>query len=362
MALLVTRLRAVLLVLLSLGLTLALGFGLPEVLKLFVRFLGFSGDSASYGIVLLYFVFVLCVAMPSIPRGTLPVEGKAVLITGCDKGFGFALAKHLHSLGFTVFAGCLLKDKNGDGAQELQRIESDRMRVLQLNVCSEEEVTKAVEYVKQHLQNPEKGLWGVVNNAGIATFGEVEFSSIDTYKMVADVNLWGTIRITKALLPLVRKAKGRVICIASVLGRIATPARSGYCVSKFGVEAFAGCLRQEMYHRGVKVITIEPGNFIAATGIYSREGVERQGEQMWEEASDVVRADYGKTHISQQVAKMKSYVTSGIKDMSPVLDAITDALRSKHPYTRYNPSDTYMWIKLQIASFLPSAISDWIYA
>lgn len=53
------------------------------------------------------------------------------------------------------------------------------------------------------------GLWAVVNNAGVSTFGEVEFTSMDTYKQVSEVNLWGTIRVTKAVLPLIRRAKGQ---------------------------------------------------------------------------------------------------------------------------------------------------------
>lgn len=54
------------------------------------------------------------------------------------------------------------------------------------------------------------GLWAVVNNAGVSTFGEVEFTSMDTYKQVSEVNLWGTIRVTKAVLPLIRRAKGQL--------------------------------------------------------------------------------------------------------------------------------------------------------
>uniref|UniRef100_A0A3Q3IZA4 glycogenin glucosyltransferase n=1 Tax=Monopterus albus TaxID=43700 RepID=A0A3Q3IZA4_MONAL len=141
--------------------------------------------------------------------GCMEVKGKAVFITGCDSGFGNALAKHMHKMGFTVFAGCLLKDKGGKGAKELEEFHSDRMKVVQLDVCSEEQVNQAVEYIKDNLEDSERGLWAVVNNAGMSTFGEVEFTSIDTYKQVSEVNLWGVIRVTKAVLPLIRRAKGK---------------------------------------------------------------------------------------------------------------------------------------------------------
>ncbi|KAM8905903.1 D-beta-hydroxybutyrate dehydrogenase, mitochondrial isoform 2-T3 [Lycaon pictus] len=181
-----------------------------------------------------------------------PVGSKAVLVTGCDSGFGFSLAKHLHSKGFLVFAGCLMKDQGGDGVKELDGLKSDRLRTIQLNVCKGEEVERVVEVVRSSLEDPEKGMWGLVNNAGISTFGEVEFTSMETYKEVAEVNLWGTVQMTKAFLPLIRRARGRIVNISSMLGRMANPARSPYCITKFGVEAFSDCLRYEMYPLGVK--------------------------------------------------------------------------------------------------------------
>lgn len=128
----------------------------------------------------------------------------------------------------------LSQDKGGEGAKELEEFHSDRMKVVQLDVCSEEQVKNAVEYIKDNLQESQRGklpflmhpepifkkmsslmglsdsgLWAVVNNAGVSTFGEVEFTSMDTYKQVSEVNLWGTIRVTKAVLPLIRRTKGK---------------------------------------------------------------------------------------------------------------------------------------------------------
>nr|XP_033814192.1 D-beta-hydroxybutyrate dehydrogenase, mitochondrial-like [Geotrypetes seraphini] len=350
-----------LLVLLSLLLTLLLGVGLPEGLTWLAGLLGLAETSVPRAVVLLYLAWVLGVAVPALPRGTVPVEGKHVLITGCDTGFGFALAKHLHAIGFTVFAGCLLKDKGGDGSTELQSMQSDRMNVFQLNVTSDEEVAQAVEFVKKNLQDPQRGLWGVVNNAGVSGFGDIEFASLDSYKEMADVNLWGTVRVTKAFLPLIRRAKGRVVNMASMLGRMAVPSRSCYCISKYGVEAFSDCLRQEMYRWGVKVAVIEPGNFVAATGILTRERIEIQADKLWKEASEIVQEDYGKDYFTRRVILMKSFVNSGLKDMSLVLNDITDALSSKFPYARYNPTETYWWVRLNIMSHLPAGIADWIY-
>ncbi|KAM4533655.1 D-beta-hydroxybutyrate dehydrogenase, mitochondrial [Odontesthes bonariensis] len=353
--------RVVLLVSFSVVLTVVLGFGLPALLNSAMRMLGLPETSVTECIVVLYVVFVLYAAAPRIPRGLVEVKGKAVLITGCDCGFGHALAKHMHKLGFTVFAGCLLKDKGGDGAKELEELNSDRMRVIQLDVCSDEEVNKAVEYIKDNLEDSQRGLWAVVNNAGVSTFGEVEFTSVDTYKQVAEVNLWGTIRVTKAVLPLIRRAKGRVVNLASMYGRMGNMLRSPYCVTKYGVEVFSDCLRYEMKAWGVKVSVIEPGNFIVATGILTRDIVATTANKLWTEAPSAVKEDYGKAHFEQHMALMRSYCNSGQKDLAPVLDDITDAILSKRPYTRYSPMEPHWWIRVQVMTHLPGAISDLLY-
>uniref|UniRef100_A0A3Q3VXG0 Uncharacterized protein n=1 Tax=Mola mola TaxID=94237 RepID=A0A3Q3VXG0_MOLML len=356
-----SALRAALLVSFSVLLTVVLGLGLPALLNAAMRMLGLPETSVTECIVMLYSLFVVYVAMPRIPRGLVEVKGKAVFITGCDSGFGHALAKHLHKLGFVVFAGCFLKDEGGEGAKELEEFYSDRMKVLQLDVCSDEQVSQAVEFIKDNLADAGKGLWAVVNNAGVSTFGEVEFTSIDTYKQVSEVNLFGTIRVTKAILPLIRRAKGRVVNLASMYARMGNIMRSPYCVSKYGVEAFSDCLRYEMKAWGVKVSIIEPGNFIVATGILTHDTVASTGNKLWNEAPLHVKEDYGQAHFKQRMALMRSYCNSGQKDVAPVLDDITDAIMSRRPYTRYTPMEPYWWIRTQLMTHLPAAISDFLY-
>ncbi|XP_041067214.1 D-beta-hydroxybutyrate dehydrogenase, mitochondrial [Carcharodon carcharias] len=351
-----------LMVLFSFLLTLGLGLWLPEILSAFVKLFGFKEDMVTHSIVLMYLLFVLYLAMPSLPRGgSVKVKDKAILITGCDKGIGFALAKHLHTKGFTVFAGCLLKDKNGEGAQTLEKMKCERMKVLQMNICTDEEVRQAVDFVKTQLKEPEKGLWGVVNNAGISTFGEVEFTSVEHYKEVVDVNLWGTVRVTKAFLPLIRRAKGRVVNVASMFGRMGKASHSAYCISNYGVEAFTDCLRYEQQRWGVKVSIIELGNYIAATGILTRDHVESIADRMWNEATKIIQEDYGKAYFDRQTMTMKSFCSSSSKDMSLIVDAIHDALTSVYPYNRYEPMDAYWWIRLHISAHLPTPIAYWLY-
>ncbi|CAL8312864.1 unnamed protein product [Merluccius merluccius] len=360
------RRGALLLLALSVLLTAALGVALPALLDALLgaaaRGVGLAGRSGTESIVLCYLLYVAYVAMPRLPRGVVQVRGQAVVITGCDSGFGNALAKHLHTLGFTVFAGCLLKDDGGKGAKELEEVRCDRMKVFQLDVRSEEQVSRAVDFVRENLADRAGGLWALVNNAGLSTFGEVEFTSMDTYQQVSEVNLWGTIRVTKAFLPLVRRAKGRVVNVAGMYGRMGHAMRSPLCVSKYAVEAFSDCLRYEMVPWGVKVSIVEPGNFMVATGTVSRDAASNTATKLWREAHAAVKEDYGKAHFDQQMALVRSACTAGERDLRPVLDDITDAILSKRPYTRYNPMEPYWWIRMQLITHLPAAVSDRLYS
>ncbi|XP_069753361.1 D-beta-hydroxybutyrate dehydrogenase, mitochondrial [Narcine bancroftii] len=356
-----SHLQVAAMVLFSFLLTLSLGWWLPEILLQLVKVFGCPEELVSHCIVLMYLVFVLCLVTPALPRGSVKVEDKTILITGCDTGIGFALAKHLHAKGFSVFAGCLLKDKNGEGAQILEKNKCERLKVLQMNTCSDEEVLQAVEFVRRHLRDPEKGLWGVVNNAGISTFGEVEFTSVAHYKEIADVNLWGTIRATKAFLPLIRRANGRIVNVASMFGRFGIAGLSAYCISNYGMEAFSDCLRYEQRRWGVKVSIIEPGNYLAATDILTHSHIESTAHRLWNETSEIVKDDYGKAYFDRQTITMKSFNSSSSKDISPIINAITDALTSRYPYCRYEPMDAYWWVRFHILTYLPTPIADWLY-
>ena len=110
-------------------------------------------------------------------------KDRAVLITGCDSGFGHLLAEKLHAMGFTVFA-CCLKHETSDVAVSLLKIGANtrRMHVIQMDVTSQEDVDRARKMVEAHL--PKKGLWGVVNNASRYRTGYLEWLPMETYETV----------------------------------------------------------------------------------------------------------------------------------------------------------------------------------
>ncbi|CAL1301441.1 unnamed protein product [Larinioides sclopetarius] len=145
----------------------------------------------------------------------LKPKGKAVLITGSARGIGNALAKHLDSKGYHVFASC--RDSNSSGADDLRKSCSCRLKVLQLDVTKDESVEKAVKFVKENLGACE--FWAIVNNAGIHKGFLTELTSIQDFKDTYETNVLGAIRVTKAFLPLLRKSRGRVVNMASLAER-----------------------------------------------------------------------------------------------------------------------------------------------
>ncbi|XP_046560898.1 D-beta-hydroxybutyrate dehydrogenase, mitochondrial-like [Haliotis rubra] len=232
-------------------------------------------------------------------------QGKYVLITGCDTGFGNSLARLLDTKGLNVIAACLSEES--DGAKQLKTTGSRRMCVLQLDVTSDESVASCLQRVKT-LCNKE-GLWALVNNAGIQYTGDVEIQTMDIYRRVAEVNLFGMVRMCKAFLPLVRQRKGRVINVTSVRGLIACQGHTAYVMSKFAAEGFTDCLRLEMRRFGVKVILIEPGGYGLSTGLFSVENVKQQKvvyQKLLDSVDDEIRTAYGQQYLDtyMRVPKM----------------------------------------------------------
>ncbi|XP_002128232.3 D-beta-hydroxybutyrate dehydrogenase, mitochondrial-like [Ciona intestinalis] len=341
--------------------TFVFALGVPWIGSKLFDLLGLNYGCCTSTIAFFATCFLALLIFAVFPRGRLNPKDKAVLITGCDSGFGPLLAKQLHALGMHVFAGCLLKDKGGEGAKQLMKIKSSRFHVLQLDVTNDSEIKMAVQYIRMNIPPNQNGLWGIVNNAGASAFGEIEWSSIDLYKKVADVNLWGVIRCTQACLPLIRRAKGRVVNMASGFGRMIAGSRSVYGITKWAVEGFSDCLRYEMRRWGVKVSIIEPGNYIAGTSIFTKDGVKKLGDSMWEKMPDNVKEDYGKKLFDLRVAEMQTYCSKGMDDLRPVLNAYEDALLSRIPLIRYQPMEAYWTIRSFVFTHFPSFIADYLY-
>ncbi|KAM6472853.1 retinol dehydrogenase 16-like isoform 1-T2 [Liasis olivaceus] len=275
---------------------------------------------------------------------------KYVFITGCDSHFGNQLTKQLDARDLRVFAACLTQK----GAEQLEKLTSDQLKTTLLDVTSTESVAAATEWVKTCVGN--KGLWGLINNAGTAKpSAPNEWLTKKDFVSVLDVNLLGLIDVTLHMLPFVRKAKGRVVNMSSVMGRLSSYG-GGYCISKYGVEAFSDSLRQEMQTFGVHVSIIEPGGF--STSIYNHQ--EDSLQRIWRQLAPDVQESYGEKFLKMYWKTVQYLKKSNKKNLHLVTDRIEHVLMSHHPRARYSAGWDAKLLCLP-ASYLPSWVVDWLF-
>ncbi|KAK0046178.1 retinol dehydrogenase 7 [Biomphalaria pfeifferi] len=276
-------------------------------------------------------------------------QGKYVLITGCDSGFGQALALRLDALGFNVFAGCLTHK----GSLFLSEKCSNHLYTFLLDVTKPESIENALQVIKTKLPENE-GLWGLVNNAGIlGPMGCLELCSIDDYQKVFSVNLYGTIEMTRSFLPLLRKSgNGRVVNMSSILGRFAFSG-GPYTISKHGVESYSDTLRREVYKQNIRVSIIEPTGF--RTNLMQDKMVDEM-QTLYENATEEVKIALGQDFLRKYKTTILKAKDSCLPNLDPVLDAIVHAITAIFPRNRYLVGVSELYCTL--FAYLPDWITD----
>ncbi|CAL1274927.1 unnamed protein product [Larinioides sclopetarius] len=255
-------------------------------------------------------------------------ENRAVFITGCDTGFGHALAKRLDSKGFHVFASCLFP--SGEGASRLKASCSDRLLILPLDVRKDDSVENALNFVKEKLGSSE--LWAVVNNAGIFKGFSVEMSTMDEFKDVLDVNFLGTVRVTKAFLPLLKKSKGRIVNVTSAGGELSLPFAAPYISSKYAAVGFTDCLRHEIEMQGISVVSIEPEAF------YTPMAENFFRDWNWKTSSEAsTNDDCGDDYKKSLRDLINAGLSFVCRNPSIVVDDLESAVSLVHPDHTYKP-------------------------
>jgi NAD(P)-dependent dehydrogenase (short-subunit alcohol dehydrogenase family) len=176
-----------------------------------------------------------------------------VLVTGASTGIGRATALRLIGRGYTVFAGVR---ETSDGESLAQGARGRLVPVI-LDVTDAEAIAAAALTVGE--QAGGGGLHALVNNAGVALGGPLEYLPVQTWRTQLEVNVVGQVAVTRAMLPLIRRATGRIVFIGSLGGRLGTPLMGPYNASKFALEGIAEALREELRPWNLKVVLIEPG-------------------------------------------------------------------------------------------------------
>uniref|UniRef100_A0A8C8RQ89 Uncharacterized protein n=1 Tax=Pelusios castaneus TaxID=367368 RepID=A0A8C8RQ89_9SAUR len=279
------------------------------------------------------------------------LQDKYVLITGCDSGFGNLLARQLDVQGLRVLAASLTEK----GAEQLRKATSERLQTVILDVTSTDSIAAVTAWVKT--QVGDRGLWGVVNNAGISgIMGPNEWLTKADFVKVLDVNLIGLIEVTLSVLPLVKRARGRIVNVSSVMGRLATMG-GGYCPAKYGVQAFSNSLRLELLPFGVKVCLIEPGAF--KTPIINPQTTKDILQEVWSHVPAEIKVTYGQHYFETYQKQFLQLIDTGSRNLSLVTDCMEHALTARHPRTRYSAGWDAKLYYLPV-SYMPASWQDFL--
>lgn len=271
-------------------------------------------------------------------------NGRAVVVTGASTGIGAACAVHLDRLGFMVFAGVR---KSQDGATLQQQ--GAGVIPLILDVTDGALILKAQQQVLEKCGSV--GLYGLINNAGIAVVGPLEGVPISDLRKQLEINVIGQIAVTQAFLPLIRKARGRIVNMGSIAGRGALPLMGPYSASKFALEAMTDALRLELQQWGIHVSIVEPGAI--ATPIWEKSGKDAA-------ALEVAMPMHMRSLYATLVAAVRKVVGEA-SARAIATDAVSQAV--EHALTAFRPKTRYLVgmdakLRAVMMTLLPDRLSD----
>ena len=267
----------------------------------------------------------------------------AILVTGASTGIGFSCTQTLANAGFIVFAGV----RNDADAQRVASIH-ENVRPVLLDVTVGGQIAAAADAIR----SSGIPLKGVVNNAGIAIAGPLEYLPIEQMRRQFEINVFGALAVTQAVLPLLRQTgEARVVFISSVSGQIAPPFVGPYASSKFALEAMADALRMELSAFAIRVCVVQPGN--VRTPIWQK-GRDAKDEMLAHMPPQAI-THYG-TAVDALVRVTEHEEQTGIEP-EVVAQTVLRALTDEKPKARYPVGNPPAWQR-RFASLLPERWRD----
>ena len=250
---------------------------------------------------------VFATATIGVGHATPETAPKAVLVTGASSGIGRKITERLAADGYFVYATA----RKEEDLKALGSIKN--VQAVRLDVTHPEEIAAAVETISK----AGRGLYGLVNNAGIATVGSVADTSPEEFDLTMQVNAYGPVRMIKAFEPMVIAQKGRIVNIGSISGVLGVPDLAAYAMTKHAIEGLTDSLAGELEPLGVQVSVVEPGNYNSNIG---KSAIARMG-------------------ADSEAAKATGYARradrSRYKDPDEVAVAVEQALSEPAPKRRY---------------------------
>jgi NAD(P)-dependent dehydrogenase (short-subunit alcohol dehydrogenase family) len=272
---------------------------------------------------------------------------RAVLVTGTSTGIGRATALLLDRIGYRVFASVR---RRGDG-DELRKEASEKLTPVLFDVTDEAAIARARDTIAEVVGD--RGLWGLVNNAGISFRAPLEFVPLAECRRLYDSNVFGLLAVTQAFLPLLRQAQGRIVNVGSITSLMVTPFHGIYSSAKMAVKGLTDALRMEVRPFGIQVSLMIYGG--VQTALWDR--VARKTA----ETTAHFPPAFQELYAARQRKALDYFFAKGRNGLHPEEAArpIVDALISKHPkHTYYVGSDAKFYSILD--KVLHGRLRDWV--
>ncbi|MBE1583775.1 SDR family NAD(P)-dependent oxidoreductase [Nonomuraea angiospora] len=272
---------------------------------------------------------------------------RSVVITGTSSGIGRASALALQARGFTVFAG--VRDP-ADG-EALRTASGGDIVPVRIDVTDGESIATAVAQVQE--ATGAAGLSGLVNNAGNGAPWPMELVPLEVFRDHLEVNLTGQLAVTQAFLPLIKRARGRIVNVGSEGGRITLPFLGPITVAKHGLVSVTDALRMELRPWGVQVSIVEPGATQSRAPVKLVENGRRAVAELFPARG---RADYGATfmHVIEKIASGHERTGS---PPEVIARAVVKAMTAPRPRTRY-PVGGHAKLLTRLQRVLPDRAMD----
>lgn len=270
---------------------------------------------------------------------------RAIVITGCSSGFGRITALHLARHGWFVFATVRKEEDQRDLLTEAARLGcKEHLAIILCDITQPEQVAALSEQVAAETNR----LDALLNNAGTAYAAPLELLALDDLRAQLEINVVAQVGVTQALLPLLKAAKGTIINVSSVSGRIATPVVGAYAASKFALEAISDSWRVELARFRVRVVIIEPNS--SSTNIWHTSS---------KQASDRLEAYRNGPYrrLLNVTEKMAARIPSTGFPPQLFADTVQQILNTRRPHTRYVVPRKSAWL-VRLRCFLPDRLWD----
>ena len=263
---------------------------------------------------------------------------QTALVTGASSGIGLETALALAEAGYSTYAS-LRNPAKEYVIREAAEGRGVRVRTVPMDVTVQDSVDSAVRHILQE----DGGIGVLVNCAGCLALGSLEDVSLDEVRRQMEVNFFGAVRATKAVLPSMRPAGGRIINTSSVGGLVGFPLSSAYVASKFALEGLTESLRYELKRFGILVSAVEPG--VVRTGLY---------------ASMRVSAPEGSPYQTGALSRTAGAMAERGMDPRDVASKILDILREDAPALRYSAGEDSRMILREKAGRTPAEFEQYI--